>query len=148
MTSGALLEALVGLPPREGQVVRRVALEGMTPESFAALYGLDEAAAAQLAFRAFGALEPGAPERSLAAFVEEWRTGQGQGVLSALRAGREAALARLERAEAARAASPLRRVEEGLRWVAILGIVGLSLWLWNRERTAAPPPVRSAPRSP
>jgi hypothetical protein len=47
---------------------------------------------------------------------------------------RAQALARLEAAEKARAASPWRLVEEWLRWLGIIAIIGLSAWFWVQDR--------------
>jgi hypothetical protein len=145
-----LHDALVALAPRERDVVTRIALEGLTPEAFATLYGLDEGGAVQLAWRSFAALSAGGvdDETSLGRFCDEWRYAPGAqaGPLSALRAGRVAAAQRLKAAQLARASSRWRVDEEGLRWVAIVAILGLSGWFWWRDRERPVPQSRSAPR--
>jgi hypothetical protein len=135
MTQDELLSRLVALPARDRMLVRRVALEGRSLPELAREYGVEEAAASWMVFRAFQGLgtESDGPER----LVREWGGAQGEGGLSRLRGVREVALARLVSAEKARAASPWRVVEEWLRWLGIVAIIGLSAWFWMQDRAPA-----------
>jgi hypothetical protein len=133
-----LAQALAGLDPREARLLVRLTLEGAALPGLAAEYGITPEAAAVGAFRAAHHLAAavaatpcpplaGAQEAlEVAAFLRG--EGAAAGALERLRADRDAVGAARAAAHAAEAASPRRRVEDVLRWVAILAILGVSAW--------------------
>lgn len=137
-----LLERLGELGARDRQIIERVALEGMAPDEFGALYGVERTAAVQLAWRAFARLQATPDSAAEHAFAAGWVEGEPVGDLATLRHSAEETRAHLVARDRARAASKWRQVEEWLRWVAIVAIVGLAAWSWFKDREQPPPEPR------
>lgn len=137
-----LVRALERLGPREARWLLRAGLDGATVQALAEEYGVSQAAAGVHLFRAArdlaGALggqrPPPLPDREEAPAVAAFLAGQGPAAEALRRVAAEQEAVRAGRAAAreAEARSGRRRVEEVLRWVAILAILGVALWSLGR----------------
>jgi hypothetical protein len=150
----ALFRTLVSAPPRTAAIVRRVALEQAPLPRVAELFGVDEARARVLVFRATIEVMTGrpcvVPDAQEAAEVDAlWggppaREGtQAKAFLERL--GRNAAelTARLQQAQADFEASPDRKRDELVRYALIALVLALTAFFyWQETHKPLPPPQK------
>jgi HPt (histidine-containing phosphotransfer) domain-containing protein len=133
-----LVQALAQLGPREARLLARAGLEGASTQALAAAHGISPEAASVGLFRAArrlaAALEqapcPPLPDAAEAVQVAAFLRGEGAAAkaLARLAAEGQAVHEGQAAARAAAAGSGRQRLETALRWLAILGILGVSLW--------------------
>lgn len=157
----ALFRLLNDAPPRAAEIVKRVALRGLPLAELGALYGVDEARAEVLLFRALLDVRSGgtarvsdAREPAELAAMRAGPAGAGEGsqaraLLDRLTAHRVELTARLQHEAEAFARSPDRVRDERLRWVAIVVVLALTAYFYWREQhqpTVLLPRPTSAPQ--
>jgi hypothetical protein len=141
-----LVLALERLGPRQVRLLLRTALDGVGLRDLAAEYGVAEAsltthlvrAARALTAALEGARDEPLPDALEAAEVAAFLSGRGPEHAALTRLGAESEAVRRGRAAlaAGQASSPRRQVENWVRWLAILGILGL----WLLSSAGAPTP--------
>ncbi|MDP1826917.1 MAG: hypothetical protein Q8L48_26830 [Archangium sp.] len=154
----ALFRLLNAAPPRSAEIVKRVTLAGTGFPALAALYGVDEARARVLVFRALLDVQSGGsrrvPDQREPVEVEAMTradapsTGEGAEVRrlwASLVEHREGLTALLDKAAAEFAASPDRDRDEWLRRLAIVLVLALTAYFWWREQTRPLPPPQKRP---
>lgn len=154
----ALYRLLNVAPLRSAEIVKRVTLAGTDFPAIAALYGVDEARARVLVFRAFLDVQSGGslrvPDDREAVEIEAMTradapsTGEGaeaRQLWNRLVEHREGLKARLDKAAAEFAASPDRDRDEWLRRLAIVIVLALTAYFWWREQTKPLPPPQKRP---
>lgn len=149
----ALFRMLDAAPPRSAEIVKRVALAQMGWAQFASLYGVDEARAKVIVFRAFvdvmsgGSVrfsdeqEPFEVEAMLSASVAKLHPAGGAAVRQLWDRYAEHRVElqkRLEQQAADFAASPDRVKEERWRYIAIVLIIALASYFYWREKQRQP----------
>lgn len=148
MTPEELTRVLLAMPPRSAQVLGHRFLEGLTREGCAALYGITPEAWDLLLYRAAREFEG---QRGPLPFEEEQRQAaalraqlEDRHPLLELVTHRDEVRRLLDQAEQAAEASPARKRETVLRWIAIATIAVLSgyFYLQQQEREKN---VRRAP---
>ncbi len=155
----ALFRLLSEAPPRSAEIVKRVALRGVSLEEIARSFDVDVERARVIVFRAFLDVSSGGTarlrdeEEALAA-VALWAPhpdplppSQGEGTLrqlwQRLEANREGLEARLLTAATAFAASPDRDRDEWLRRIAIIVVLALTAFFyWREQNKPRPPPEK------
>jgi hypothetical protein len=155
MTPADLTEALLKMPPRSAQVLGHRFVQGLSREACAELYGVTPEAWDVLLLRAArdfegqAAPQPFEVEQQQAAALST-HPEQTQ-ALQALITHREEVRRRLDEAEARAEASPERKRESLLRWIAIITIALLSLYFYRQQQEReqnqrrAPHPTVPAP---
>jgi len=133
-----LVHALRGLGPREVRLLARAGLDGLDVAALGAEYGVSAASAGVLLARAArslwhaqeGTSAPPLSDQEEAVQVAAFLRGEGPwaAVLARLREEREAVRSGLAVRQDAEAGSRRRKVENVVRWVAILAILAVAAW--------------------
>ncbi len=138
------------MPPRESQLVQRLALDSQTDESLQALYGIDPAALQIAILRALRSLQatlvhqqpsllPDAAERDEAATLASARAGAAAqhplaSLVVELQSQAITIKAALKQARVAEENSPERRRDERIRTALLWGLLVVSAYLyWQHE---------------
>ena len=153
----ALFRLLAAAPPRSAEIAKRVALRGMGLPAIATLYGVDEARAQVLVFRALldvatggnGRVPDGREATEVAAMVlGSGSSAEGAEVRSLwdrLAQERVALTVMLEKSAVEFAASPDRQRDEWLRRLAIVVVLALTAFFYWREQHKPLPPPQKRP---
>ena len=153
----ALFRLLAAAPPRSAEIARRVALQGMDFPAISKLYGVDEARAQVLVFRALLDVATGGagrvPDAREAAEVATMiapasATGEGaqaRRLMDRLAQHREVLQVMLEKSATDFAASPDRQRDERLRRFAIAVVLALTAFFYWREQNKPHPPPQKRP---
>jgi hypothetical protein len=155
MTPADLTAVLLKMPPRSAQVLGHRFVQGLSREACAELYGVTPEAWDVLLLRAARDFEGQTGPQSFE--IEQQQAAglrtqlEDSHALKALTTHREEIQRLLDEAEARAEASPERKRETLLRWIAIVTIAALSLYFYQQQQEReqnqrrAPHPTVPAP---